>query len=694
MNIKKTLAIIVPLALIGTGFYFKKLEKNDEILVRAIFENLKNFHYSPPTIDDEFSKKAFGEYVKNIDNNKRFLLQEDIDYLNKYQLFIDDMIQSGTYSLMDEMSDIMKKRIDLCESFADEILSSPFDFERNESVDFGEDLPWSKNEKELKERWRKFLKYSTMTRLASYLKTQEDAQAQNDSSVRIQPYDSLEAKARKMVAQNQTDWFKRLRKMDRKDQMNIYLNSLTSLFDPHTNYFPPSDKDNFDIGITGRLEGIGARLQEKDGYIQIVDVVPGGPAAMQGELKAKDIILKVAQENEEAVEIVDWKIDNAVKIIRGPKGSVVTLTVKSPDGIIKDIAITRDVVVLEETYVKSSVMMDDDQVKIGYIYLPGFYTDFTGNGGRTSYQDVKNELIKLKEEGVEAIVFDLRNNGGGSLQDVVDMAGLFIDKGPIVQVKSRFGSPYVMSDKNRGILWDGPLVVMVNEFSASASEIFAAALQDYGRALVVGSHTTHGKGTVQRFINLNETLRSPDAQDLGAIKVTMQKFYRINGGATQLKGVTPDIIWTDNYTYIPTGEKEQDFPLQWDQIEQAEYEKLSGYLTKMDAIKKKSAARTSGSDIFNAFEENAQRWKAQSERDAFPLKLSEYRKDLENREKVNKQFEEKIKPIEAFDLKVLKSDLKDIESDSLKLKRMNDWHNGLKKDVYLYETLQVAEDLL
>lgn len=694
MNIKRTLAFLIPVSLLGMGFYFKSKEKGDDILIRAIFENLQNMHFDPPVLDDEYSKKAFGFYLENLDNGKRFLLKSDVEALRKHELMIDDYIQQGRYDLMDEAEGILNGRLGWVEKTVHEILSKPFDFNLQETVDFGDDIPYAANENELKERWRQYLKYNTLTRLASYVQTQEDALNNKDTSYVEQAFDSLEAKARRMVLQNHDDWFKRMKKTDRKERMNIYINSLTAIFDPHTNYFPPADKDNFDIGITGRLEGIGARLQEKDGYISVVDVVPGGPAALQGELQAKDIILKVAQENEEAVSIADWKIDNAVKIIRGPKGSYVTLTVKRPDGSIKDIKIRRDVVVLEETYVKSSIMFDEDRKKMGYIYLPGFYTDFDGKGGRTSFRDVRDEIIKLKAEKVEGIVFDLRNNGGGSLQDVVDMVGLFIDKGPVVQIKSRYGNPYVMNDNNRGALWEGPLVVMVNEFSASASEIFAAALQDYKRAVIVGSHTTHGKGTVQRFINLNETLRNKDLEDLGAIKLTMQKFYRIDGGTTQLKGVTPDIIWPDNYTYIKTGEKEQDFPLKWDQIPAADYQAYNSYLNKLASVKQKSTKRTGKTEIFEAIDKNAKRWQQQNENDRYSLNLAAYRQELKQREEENKRYEDMFKPIDQFVFVSLKDDQAAIAGDSVKQKRADDWFSRLKKDIYLHEALQVAEDLL
>lgn len=694
MNIKRTLAFLLPVSLLGMGFYYKSQEKGDDILIRAIFENLQNMHFDPPALDDEFSKKAFRHYLDNLDNGKRFLLQKDVDALMKHELMIDDQIQSGRYDLMDEAEKIMANRLDWLEPTVTEILSQPFDFSQNEEVDFSDDIPYAANEEELKDRWRKYLKYNALTRLSSYVQTQEDAIANKDTAYTVQPFDSLEAKARRMVLQNHDEWFKRMRKTDRKDHMNVYINSLTSIYDPHTNYFPPADKDNFDIGITGRLEGIGARLQEKDGYISVVDVVPGGPAALQGDLQAKDIILKVAQENEEAVSIVDWKIDNAVKIIRGPKGSYVTLTVKRPDGSMKDIKIRRDVVVLEETYVKSSIMYDEDGKKVGYIYLPGFYTDFDGKGGRTSFRDVRDEIVKLKAEKVEGIVFDLRNNGGGSLQDVVDMVGLFIDKGPVVQIKSRYGNPYVMNDNDRGALWEGPLVVMVNEFSASASEIFAAALQDYKRAVIVGSHTTHGKGTVQRFINLNETLRNKDLEDLGAIKLTMQKFYRIDGGTTQLKGVTPDIVWPDNYTYIKTGEKEQDFPLKWDQIPAADYQPMNTPLNKLSVVKQKSIKRTSRAEIFEAMDKNAKRWQVQNENDRYTLNLEAYRNELKQREEENKRYEELFKPIEPFQFVSLKDDKAAMAGDTVKQKRAEDWFTRLKKDVYLHEALQVTEDLL
>ena len=353
-------------------------------------------------------------------------------------------------------------------------------------------------------------------------------------------------------------------KIDESDWLSIYLNSITTIYDPHTAYFPPQDKENFDIAMSGQLEGIGARLTSKGGFIVVAEIVPGSACWRQGQLKVGDKILKVGQGDEEPIDITDMRTDHAVKYIRGKKGTEVRLTVKQVDGSVITIPIIRDIVILEETYTKSAVI--DNK---GYINLPKFYADFSGNGGRDCSDDVKNEILKLKEEGVEGIILDLRNNGGGSLQDVVEMAGLFIKEGPIVQVKAKVGKPRVYSDTDESVYYDGPLVVMVNTYSASASEILAAAMQDYGRAVIVGgSPTTFGKGTVQRAFDLDGFVSEAydEIKPLGALKLTLQKFYRIDGGTTQLKGVTPDIILPDTWSYLNVGEKDQEFPIPWDEI--------------------------------------------------------------------------------------------------------------------------------
>ncbi len=688
----RILMILIPAALLTSGFYLKNRNEGEEYLVKVVMDNLKHFHVQPKNIDDEFSKDAHQNYLMALDFNKRFLLKDDIDKLSKYNKSIDDEIRNGTYHFFNVSLDIIDERVKEAREYYTAILSEPFDFTVQEDVDFGEDIPYVKNKKELKERWRKYLKYSTMTRLANYLTTQEDAIKNNDTSVKVKPYDSLELKARTNVLNQHDEWFNRLERLDRKERMASYVNALTTVFDPHTNYFPPAEKENFDIQMSGQLEGIGAQLQEKDGYIKVIKIIPGSPSFMQGQLKANDLILKVAQGNKEPVDIVGAKINDAVKLIRGKKGTEVRLTVKKPDGNIVVIPIVRDVVKLEETYAKSAII-DDGGKKVGYLDLPSFYSDFTRNG-RTSWKDVETEIIKLKKEGVEALIFDVRNNGGGSLRDVVKMAGLFIKEGPIVQARARGDELQVYDDDDPDKLWNKPVVIMVNEFSASASEILAAAMQDYGRALIVGSHKTHGKGTVQNFIDLNRTVRSADLPDLGSLKISTQKFYRIDGTTTQLNGVTPDIVLPDLYHYIKTGEEENEFALPNDKIDGLKYNLDSTGMRNAKYAVTSSSGRMSSSDVFSKIEEQSLVWGKRNEKDVFTLNLEAYRKEQLVLKEQNETYEDLFKPIEDFNINWLSQDRESIESDTIKLKRYQEWGKNLKKDYYLYETLQISEDLI
>lgn len=669
------------------GFYLKKQDGGEDILLRAITENLNRAHYDPVAIDDSFSVKAFDLYLENLDPNKRFFLAKDIKKLNKYREKIDDETNAGTYELFDLSVEIIEERQKQIQGYFEEILGKPFDFNINEMVDLGEDVDYVKNDNELKERWRTYLKYNVLTRLHSDLEVE---QAKADTGGVAIGIDSLERRARASVLKTHEDWFKRLNRLSRKERLSLYVNSIMAVYDPHTNYYPPKDKENFDIQMSGRLEGIGAQLQEKDGYIKVTNVIPGGPASLQGDLKEGDLILKVAQEGEDAVEIIDWKIDEAVKLIRGKKGSIVTLTVRKADGKEKSIKITRDIVVLEETYAKSLIVNDKDGVKSGYIYLPSFYADFNDRNGRFCWIDVKSEIAKLKDAGVQGIILDLRNNGGGSLDDVVKMAGLFIDEGPVVQIKEKDRSPRIMRDSREGTDWDGALVIMVNEFSASASEIMAAAMQDYSRAVVIGSPKTHGKGTVQRFLALNQTLRSKSIPDLGAIKLTTQKFYRINGDATQLKGVQSDVVLPDYYMYLETGEKEHDYPLEWDQIESSAYTKSNSI---PDSVIIWSSRRVANDSIFKLIEENAMRWKALRNDHTYPLTLSVYNAEQETLEKEEEKYADIAKhKIAGFEAVNPASDVEHINSDEARKKRNDDWVNGVLKDRYIYEALQIIED--
>ena len=692
MNINKSFFLIAPMLFVAFGFYLKSQDEGEDILLKAVNASLQGAHYDPAVINDEFSEKAYKLYLKNIDANKRLLSKADVKQLDKFEKEIDDEIKNGTYDLFNASLKIVNKQTTLTEQFFEEILAQPFDFTVNEEVDFDEDMPYAKNEKELKDRWRTYLKYNVLTKLYADQLAQEKAQEKSDTVFTPKPFDTLEYNARKSVLKTHRDYYARLKRLERKDRLSMYINSITSVYDPHTNYFPPADKENFDIQMSGHLEGIGAQLQEKDGYIKITNIIPGGPSSLQGDLEANDLILKVKQEGEEAVNIVDWRIDDAVKIIRGKKGTKVTLTVRKPDGAEQDITITRDVVILEETYAKSLLLNDKDNVKTGYIYLPSFYADFRNPRGRFSWKDVKTEVEKLKTAGVKGIILDLRNNGGGSLDDVVKMGGLFIDEGPIVQVKEKGRKPQVLADRYAGAEWDGALVIMINEFSASASEIMAAAMQDYGRAVIVGSSSSHGKGTVQRFLNLNQTIRNKNIPDLGSIKLTIQKFYRINGDATQLKGVSSDILLPDNYMYIKTGEKEQDYPLAWDQIESASYDSKS-YQVK-PSVFETSKARVQSNETFKLIEENARRWEKQRESKKYPLSITKYALQEEKQKAEGEKFEILNKlEISGFEVSNIPSDLEKIKTEESRMKINKDWIKSINKDPYVYESLQIIEDL-
>ena len=692
MNINKSLFLIAPMLFVAFGFYLKIQDEGEDILMKAVNASLQGAHYDPAIINDEFSEKAFKLYLKNLDANKRLLSKSDVKQLDKFEKEIDDEIKNGTYNLFNASLKLVNKQTTLTEQFFEDILAQPFDFNLNEEVDFDEEIPYAKNDKELKDRWRKYLKYSVLTKLYNDQLAQEKAEEKSDTVFTPKPFDTLEYNARKSVLKTHRDYYSRLKRLERKDRLSMYINSITGVYDPHTNYFPPADKENFDIQMSGQLEGIGAQLQEKDGYIKITNIIPGGPSSLQGDLQANDLILKVKQEGGEAVNIVDWRIDDAVKIIRGKKGTKVTLTVRKPDGAEQDITITRDVVILEETYAKSLLLNDKDNVKTGYIYLPSFYADFRNPRGRFSWKDVKAEVEKLKTAGVKGIILDLRSNGGGSLDDVVKMGGLFIDEGPIVQVKEKGRKPQVLADRYAGAEWDGALVIMINEFSASASEIMAAAMQDYGRAVIVGSSSSHGKGTVQRFLNLNQTIRNKNIPDLGSIKLTIQKFYRINGDATQLKGVSSDILLPDNYMYIKTGEKEQDYPMAWDQIESASYDSKSYQVKK--SVFETSNARVQSNETFKLIEENARRWEKQRESRKYPLSIAKYALQEEKQKAEGEKFEILNKlEISGFEVSNIPSDLEKIKTEESRMKINKDWIKSINKDPYVYESLQIIEDL-
>lgn len=677
------------------GVYYPKMNTGDKesVLINSILSGLQRMHYQPQTIDDAFSKKLYSLYLDRIDGGKRFFTKADIDQLQKFEISLDDEANAGTYAFFNLSLELMTNALDKTQTYYRDILAQPFDFTIEETVETdGEKKEWASNDKELKEYWRKMLKYETLSRLSDKLEAQKKG---DDEKLTGKSVAELEEMVRKDVLKIYDDYYARIRKLKRSDRLSDYLNSVTNIFDPHTGYYEPIERDNFDIGMSGRLEGIGARLQTEGDYTKVVNIVPGGPAWKSKEIEENDIILNVAQEREEPIDISGMQINDVVSKIRGPKGTTVRLTVKKMDGSVKQVSLVRDVVILEEGFAKSLILGSDKGERIGYIKLPKFYADFEDASGRFCSDDVAIEIEKLKAEKVQGIILDLRNNTGGSLRDVVKMTGFFIEEGPVVQVKSRGRNPEVMEDTDPRVQYNGPLIIMVNEFSASASEIIAAALQDYGRAIIVGSNSTFGKGTVQRFYDLDRSIiENSNIKPLGSIKLTTQKFYRINGGSTQLKGVIPDIILPDNYQYIETGEKDYEFPLDWTEIPAVAYSQNVVKLNHLNAVKGKSSNRVKGHETFQKIEANAERLKKQRDMSEYPLSLKTFQTWSEQLEQEAKSYDDMFKEIDQLQVQNLSADLKDIELEESKKARNEDWLKSVKKDIYIYETLNIMHDLI
>ncbi len=703
--------------------------EKEAILMQTILGGLNQLHFQPQDIDNEFSEKAFDLYIDRLDNGRRWLLKSDVEKLKAYKTKIDDEMDAGSYELFNLSTQLVDAGKEKTRAFYKEILAEPFDFERMEDIEMdGDKRMFAETDQELKECWRMLLKYDVMTRLASKIEKQNEdleriAKGEDKSEAIEEKYEKidkkdiikkpkkeevtldedfkektvaeLEAKCREEVLKRYDDWYDRLDKERRTDRLSSYLNAITNVYDPHTSYYEPKDKENFDINMSGTLEGIGARLQTDGEYTKIISIVAGGPAWKGKELDVDDKIMKVAQGDDEPLDITGWRIDDVVKKIRGKKGTEVKLTVRKVDGSTEVISIIRDVVIMDEGYAKSAIL-DYDGVadNVGYILLPRFYADFNRSGGRNCFKDMKKEIEKLKAKGVNDIIIDLRNNGGGSLRDVVKMSGLFIEEGPIVQVKARRDAPEVLSDEDPSVQFKGNLIVMVNKFSASASEILAAALQDYGRAVIVGSNSTFGKGTVQRFFDLDRAIRgNSEIKPLGQVKMTIQKFYRVDGGSTQLRGVTPDIILPDNYSYIKTGEQDQEFALPWTEIEPVEYSQNVTSLDYLPQLKKLSAERVSKSDVFQTVEENAKRLKERRDQTIYSLNLEKHQSMEEELDELADKYESIFKEIDGLNVNNLEVDLKEINIDEAKQERNKEWIEGIKEDAYIEECLYILRDM-
>ncbi|WP_378185765.1 carboxy terminal-processing peptidase [Aquimarina sp. W85] len=664
----------------------------DKLLIDLISYVLSKGHYDAKEVNDDFSKEVFADYIDALDPLKRYFYESDINEFKKYETLIDDQIRNKDIAFFNLTYERLQKRMDEARSLYIRILEKPFNFELEESIDTDyEKLSYATTKEEMINRWRLQLKFNGLSSYYDKLEEQSDSLAANPN-FKGKSIEVLEEESRKLTQSSINEYFEFADDLERKDWFSIYINSIVEEFDPHTYYFAPQDKDRFDIAMSGKLEGIGARLQKKNDNVKIIEVISGGPAWRGNKVEVGDLIMKVKQEEEkEAVSIVGMRLDDAVSLIKGPKGTKVTLTVKKVDGTIENIDIIRDVVELEETYAKSSLVRKNGK-NFGIINLPKFYFNMQDYNQRNAAKDVKQEIIRLKEQDMNGLVIDLRDNGGGSLQTVVDIAGLFIEKGPVVQVRTKEESPEVLSDKDKSVLWNGPLVILVNELSASASEILAAAMQDYKRAIIIGSKQTYGKGTVQNVMDLNRWMRSNDFGDLGALKLTTQKFYRVNGGSTQLEGVKSDVVVPDRYSYIDIGEKDQENPLPWDKIAAADYTPWDGYIN-IDKTINNSKARMQQNSQLKLIEENAKWVREKRDVNRYSLNFQKYKKNIEENENQAKRFEAINDYKTNLTYESLPYEQQLMTKDTVLKEKRNRWHQSLSKDVYIEEAISVLEDM-
>jgi carboxyl-terminal processing protease len=666
-------------------------QKRNRLIGYMLGKQLPSIHFSDKKMNDEQAGAAFTLYIKQLDFQKRFLLQRDADQLSSFAPYIDDTLEQGTNSLPDAGYDILGERIDQVEKMVEEILAGAFDFNTPESLETDpEKLAFAKELDELKDRWRRILKSQV---ISGYLELEEEMKKAKEKKT---PAALLEEAKIKVTKRNK-EIFHRLRQETRQDHYDRFFNAVTRAFDPHTNYIPPAGKEQFDISMRGSLEGIGALLREDDGFIKVERIIPGSPSARQGRLQAKDIILQVAQGKEEPVDITDMRLRDAVRMIRGPKGSEVRLTVQKVDGSKEIIPIIRDVVQIEETFVKSTVLKNPDGRQVGLLHIPSFYRDFekTSNGekARNSTDDTRKELLTLKKQGVAGIILDLRNNGGGALVDAIDIAGLFLPAGPMVQVKNSNGVVRVHSDEDPELVYDGPLVVLVNAFSASASEIVAAALQDYHRAVIAGGPSTHGKGTVQTVIDLNQNiplLHANKYDDLGALKVTIQKFYRITGGSTQYKGVEPDIPLPSLLETLKSGERFLEYSLPWDSIQPVVFTSFAGPSLHLAALRAGSTQRVEKDEGFQIIRNEIARVQEWADNTVISLDIDDMRKKQEEarlaKEKVGKQF----RLFQEDDQAGEEPDEESAEPES----GTKAWLDGIHDDPYIREAGLILSDML
>ena len=679
--------------------------QNDEEKMQTIMISVKNtlsyLHYSPKPINDAYSADVFDKYLEMMDPAKKFLLQSDVDEFTKHKTKLDDYLNRGDISFFNLTVDRLNARTKEVEKLSQDILSKPINFDENEELILEPKLKaYPKNQEELRNEWKKFIKYNILQEIETLNAKEQTQKEKKDSVNKFKLKDTIklqiltpqqkQAKATDEVKDLLTSMFKRYDKRKKMDWFSVYMNAYTEVFDPHTNYFSPQDKEDFDVSFKGKVIGIGATIQESKGKIKIGTLVVGAPAWKSKQISEGDEILKVkSKKDEEPINVTGMLVDEAVRFIRGEKGTEVVLTLRKKDGSIKEVKMIREEVAIEDTFARSIIVNSPNGKKYGFINLPGFNADFEDAKGRNASDDIKAELIKLKAQNVDGIILDLRNNGGGSLTEVVDIMGLFMKNGPVVQVKDGNGKIQVLKNKQNDPIWTGPLVIMQNELSASASEILAGAMQDYGRAVIVGSPQSFGKGTVQTFVELNRFLNTSD--DFGALKLTIQKFYRVNGKSTQLKGVDSDIPMKDIFTYEEIGERYDNYALPWDQVSTSGFTPLN--TLNMSNLVNNSAKRLTQNKNYQLLLESAQ-WKEKLDKEEkVTLNLKEFESLMKARKEQIEKFKSLIKFNNGLNFTLHADEAKRGKTDEVFAKKSENWLKNLKRDIYLQETVNIISEM-
>ncbi|NVJ89885.1 MAG: carboxy terminal-processing peptidase [Flavobacteriaceae bacterium] len=665
--------------------------EKDKVLIYVLKNILTRGHFVVKDMNDDFSEQVFNSFIDGLDPSKRYFTQQDIKEFSKYKYQIDNQLLQDDLTFYKLVYGRFLEKIKNAKSYYGQLLEQPFNFNKDETIDLDyEKVPFASNDNELIDYWRKQLKLQTLSRIQEQTELQKEKQKKDKNFV-AKNFKTLEKEARAEVLKNMEELYIRIEELEHEDWFSTFLNSVVGAFDPHTTYMDPNIKDRFDQRMSGKLEGIGARLQKKGIYTHVFELVSGGPAWKKGELEPGDIILKVGQGEEEPVDIVGMRLDDAIKFIKGPKGTEVRLTIKKKlDGSIETISIIRDVVQLDETFVKSSIVEKDGKT-YAIINLPSFYIDFSDNNYRDSAKDMEKEIERLKKEGVSGLIVDLRNNGGGSLKTAVEISGLFIEEGPVVQVKYRGENPIIKKDEDPKMQWDGAVVVLVNEFSASASEIFAAAMQDYKRAVILGGNQTYGKGTVQNILPINQFYPNYE-KDLGFLKMTIQKFYRVNGGSTQKEGVYSDIAMPSRLSYMQFGERDLEGALDWDKVAQANYKRTDSYANFADVVYK-SKERIANDNNFKLVNEYAKWLKKNQDNTTFSLNYKKFFKENEMKEKESERFNSVFDYQSNLTFTSPKYEKALFKSNEDLKEKRNAWHKNLAKDMYVAEALNVLSEL-